>query len=102
MYFNDEYTWQQFKNLDDIRRLPLQEQISRYNRYLGDLSVQRSLVEAYVNPNLFQSFQSNTANAAGSGGDPITTTSTTTTTTTATPTTTTTTTSTTTTTTTVP
>lgn len=72
MYFNEEYTWHQFKNLDNIRRLPLQEQITRYNKYLGELSIQRSLIETYVNQNTFQSFQSNASSAAGSGGEPVT------------------------------
>lgn len=27
MYYNGEYTWQQFKTLDVIKKLPLQEQI---------------------------------------------------------------------------
>lgn len=72
MYFSGEYTWHQFKNLNDIKRLPLQEQISRYNKYLGDLSIQRSLVENYVNQNTFQANQASAAGAAGSGGDPVT------------------------------
>jgi hypothetical protein len=73
MYFNGEYTWQQFQSLGDIKRLPLQEQIRYYNQYLSDLSIQRSLIEsAYQNANQFQSFQGNAASAAGSGGNPVT------------------------------
>jgi hypothetical protein len=64
-----EYTWSQFKNIDYIRKLPLQEQINRYNQYVNDLSNQIRLHEMYKNPNSFQSFQSSTA-AAGTGGGP--------------------------------
>jgi len=88
MYFiNEEYTWHQFKQLNSVRKLPLNEQVQHYNRYLNDLSTQRLVAQI----------------GAAAGGDDTTTTSTTTTTTTAAPTTTTTTTtSTTTTTTTTP
>jgi hypothetical protein len=48
-----EYTWQQFKNIGYIRKLPLQEQINRYNQYINDLSNQIRLHEIYKNPNLF-------------------------------------------------
>ena len=80
MYFiNEELTWQQFKNLNNVRKLPLNEQVQHYNRYLNDLSTQRILAQI----------------GAAAGGDTTTTTSTTTTTTTPAPTTTTTTTTTT-------
>ena len=73
MYFNEEYTWQQFQRLESVKKLPLQEQITRYNKYLGELSIQRSLFESYVNANSFQSFQSSVgSSAAGSGGNPVT------------------------------
>jgi len=36
----NEYTWPQFKNLNHIKDLPLQEQISRYRFYLDELSNQ--------------------------------------------------------------
>lgn len=78
MYFtNEEYTWHQFKNLNNVRKLPLNEQVQHYNRYLNDLSTQRLVAQI----------------GAAAGGDintTTTTTSTTTTTTTAAPTTTTT------------
>jgi len=91
MFINEELGWHQFKQLNNIRKLPLNEQIQHYNRYLNDLSTQRMWAQI----------------GADAGGDETTTTttSTTTTTTTAAPTTTTTTTtttSTTTTTTTIP
>jgi len=73
MYY--EYTWPQFKNIDYIKKLPLQEQINQYNQYINYLSNQIRLYEIYKNPNLFQSFQSNTA-VAGTGGGPNTTTTT--------------------------
>lgn len=72
MYFTGEYTWQQFKNLDSVKKLPLQEQIKHYNKYLSDLSIQRSLVENYINQNTFQANQASAAGAAGAGGDPVT------------------------------
>jgi hypothetical protein len=78
MFINEELTWHQFKQLNNIRKLPLNEQVQFYNRYLNDLSTQRMWAQI----------------GAAAGGD-TTTTSTTTTTTTAAPTTTTTTTTTT-------
>jgi hypothetical protein len=74
MFINEELTWHQFKQLNNIRKLPLNEQVQFYNRYLNDLSTQRMWAQI----------------GAAAGGD-TTTTSTTTTTTTAAPTTTTTT-----------
>jgi len=64
-----EYTWQQFKNINYIKKLPLQEQINRYNQYINNLSNQIRLHEIYKNSNSFQSFQSSVA-AAGTGGGP--------------------------------
>jgi hypothetical protein len=72
MYFNEEYTWQQFQNLEGVKKLPLQEQIKHYNKYLSNLSIQRSLVENYVNQNTFQANQASVASAAGAGGNPVT------------------------------
>ena len=86
MFINEELSWPQFKQLNNIKKLPLNEQVQFYNRYLNDLSTQRIIAQM--------------GGAAGGDANTTTTTSTTTTTTTAAPTTTTTTTSTTTTTTT--
>lgn len=33
-----ELTWQQFKQLNNIRNLPLNEQVRRYNTYLDNLN----------------------------------------------------------------
>jgi hypothetical protein len=66
MFINEELTWHQFKQLNNIRKLPLNEQVQFYNRYLNDLSTQRMWAQI----------------GAAAGGD-TTTTSTTTTTTTA-------------------
>lgn len=41
MFFNEEIPWHQFKNLNNVRKLPLNEQVQYYNRYLNDLSTQR-------------------------------------------------------------
>ena len=73
MFINEELAWHQFKNLNNIRKLPLNEQVQFYNRYLNDLSTQRMWAQI----------------GAAAGGDLPTTTSTTTTTTTEEPTTTT-------------
>jgi hypothetical protein len=73
MFINEELTWPQFRTLDSVKKLPLNEQVQHYNRYLNDLSTQRMWAQI----------------GAANGGD-IPTTSTTTTTTTAAPTTTTT------------
>ena len=35
-----ELTWQQFQQLNNIRNLPLNEQVRRYNAYLEDLNTQ--------------------------------------------------------------
>jgi len=71
--YSIEYNWQQFKNFNNIKKLPLQEQIKHYNKYLTDLSIQRNLVEsAYQNANTFQSFQGISATGAGAGGNPVT------------------------------
>lgn len=45
MFFNEELTWSQFKSLNDVRKLPLNEQVQFYNRYLNNLSTQRILVQ---------------------------------------------------------
>lgn len=37
----NEILWPQFTQIDYIRRLPLQEQVSAYNQYLYDLSIAR-------------------------------------------------------------
>jgi hypothetical protein len=74
MFINEELSWPQFKQLNNIKKLPLNEQVQFYNRYLNDLSTQRII-----------------AQMGGAAGGDTTTTSTTTTTTTAAPTTTTTT-----------
>jgi len=75
MFINEELSWPQFKQLNNIKKLPLNEQVQFYNRYLNDLSTQRIIAQM----------------GGAAGGDDTTTTSTTTTTTTTAPTTTTTT-----------
>jgi hypothetical protein len=37
----EELGWHQFKQLNNIRKLPLNEQVQHYNRYLNDLNTQR-------------------------------------------------------------
>jgi hypothetical protein len=70
--YSVEYTWPQFKNLEGVKKLPLQEQIKHYNKYLADLSIQRSIIAETISQNTFQSFQGSSAAGAGSGGDPVT------------------------------
>jgi hypothetical protein len=65
MFTNEELGWHQFKQLNNIKRLPLNEQVQHYNRYLNDLSTQRMWAQI----------------GASAGGDNITTSTTTTTTT---------------------
>ena len=45
MYYSEEILWPQFVQIDWVRRLPLNEQVVQYNRYLEDLSTQRMLAE---------------------------------------------------------
>jgi len=66
MFINEELTWPQFKTLDNVKKLPLNEQTQHYNRYLNDLSTQRLWAQI----------------GAAAGGDISTTTTTTTSTTT--------------------
>jgi hypothetical protein len=44
----EELGWHQFKQLNNIRKLPLNEQVQHYNRYLNDLSTQRILTQLGV------------------------------------------------------
>ena len=45
----EEYTWQQFTSLDYIRKLPLNEQVQKYNQYLYELSEARHNFITYQN-----------------------------------------------------
>ena len=45
----EEYTWQQFTSLDYIRKLPLNEQVQKYNQYLYELSEARHSFISYQN-----------------------------------------------------
>ena len=41
MHLSEEILWPKFKTLNEIRNLPLQEQIRRYNIYLEQLNYAR-------------------------------------------------------------
>jgi hypothetical protein len=45
----EEYTWLQFTRLDYIRKLPLNEQVQKYNQYLYELSEARHSFISYQN-----------------------------------------------------
>ena len=45
----EEYTWPQFTKLDYIRKLPLNEQVQKYNQYLYELSEARHNFITYQN-----------------------------------------------------
>jgi hypothetical protein len=45
----EEYTWPQFTRLDYIRKLPLNEQVQKYNQYLYELSEARHSFISYQN-----------------------------------------------------
>lgn len=44
-----EIPWLQFQQLDYIRRLPLHEQIRKYNAYLEDMASQMKALEVNLN-----------------------------------------------------
>jgi len=37
----EELSWPQFSQLENIKRLPLNEQVTYYNQYLSDLNIAR-------------------------------------------------------------
>lgn len=78
MYDYGELNWFQFKQLNEIRNLPLQQQVNRFNSYINELSNNLHSISSVAN----------SSGAAAGGYQETTTTSTTTTTTTAAPTTT--------------
>ena len=41
MHLSEEILWPKFKTLNEIRNLPMQEQIRRYNFYLDQLNTAR-------------------------------------------------------------
>ena len=43
-----ELTWNQFKGLPHIQRLPLQEQVKHYNSYLDNLVSERMQYENWI------------------------------------------------------
>ena len=43
-----ELTWNQFKGLPHIQRLPLQEQVKHYNSYLDNLVSERMQFENWI------------------------------------------------------
>jgi len=43
----NELAWRQFKQLKEVRDLPLNEQIDKYNRYLWELSLARDYYLQY-------------------------------------------------------
>ncbi len=43
----NELAWHQFKQLKEVRDLPLNEQINKYNRYLWELSLARDYYLQY-------------------------------------------------------
>ena len=49
MLIFEEYTWPQFTKLDYIRKLPLNEQVQKYNQYLYELSEARHNFITYQN-----------------------------------------------------
>ena len=45
----NELLWPQFKELNHVRKLPLNEQVNQYNQYLYDLSIARQSWIIYQN-----------------------------------------------------
>lgn len=45
----EELSWSQFKELNHVRKLTLNEQVNKYNQYLYDLSIARQSWIAYQN-----------------------------------------------------
>jgi len=43
----NELAWHQFKQLKEVRDLPLNEQVNKYNRYLWELSLARDYYLQY-------------------------------------------------------
>lgn len=43
-----ELTWNQFRGLPHIQRLPLQEQVKHYNSYLDNLASERMQFENWI------------------------------------------------------
>jgi hypothetical protein len=43
----NEISWPKFKELNEIRNLPVNEQINKYNRYLWELSLARDYYYQY-------------------------------------------------------
>jgi hypothetical protein len=41
MHIFEELSWKQFQQLNNISRLPLNEQVKHYNQYLYELSIAR-------------------------------------------------------------
>lgn len=44
----EELSWPEFKNLNHIRPLPLNEQVNHYNSYLNELARNRYLYEQWL------------------------------------------------------
>jgi hypothetical protein len=44
-----EFSWIQFQQLNEIRNLPLNEQVKYYNQYLNDLNIARQSWIIYQN-----------------------------------------------------
>jgi|TARA_B110000977_G_C11004725_1_gene465259 hypothetical protein len=42
-------SWPQFTKLNNIRRLPIAEQVSRYNKYLTEVNAKREIYDQYKN-----------------------------------------------------
>ena len=45
----NELLWPQFKELNHVRGLPLNEQVNQYNQYLYDLNIARQSWNVYQN-----------------------------------------------------
>jgi len=45
----EELSWPQFSQLENIKRLPLNEQVTYYNQYLSDLNIARQNFIDYQN-----------------------------------------------------
>ena len=45
----DEILWPQFIRLDEVRTLPLNEQVEKYNQYLNELQYQRQCYTQQLN-----------------------------------------------------
>jgi hypothetical protein len=43
----NELAWHQFKQLKEVRNLPLNEQVNKYNKYLWELSLARDYYLQY-------------------------------------------------------